>query len=59
MIAMPNRLNLPDDLEKLVEKREEDRRKKNAKSETVSGSRRTPSTPDRRRTKGRRKEDRG
>jgi hypothetical protein len=55
---MPNRLNLPDDLEKLVEKREEDRRKKNAKSETVSGSRRTPSTPDRRRTKGRRKEDR-
>lgn len=54
---MPNRLNLPDDLEKLVEKREQDRRKKSAKSESVSGSRRTPSVPERRRTKGRRKED--
>jgi hypothetical protein len=54
---MPNRLNLPDDLEKLVEKREDDRRKKNAKSETVSGSRRTPSGTERRRGKGRRKED--
>lgn len=55
---MPNRLSLPDDLEKLVEKREEDRRKKDSKAGAISGSRRTPSAPERRRGKGRRKGDR-
>jgi hypothetical protein len=56
---MPNRLNLPDDLDKLVEKREQDRRKKASANESVSGSRRTQTNAERRRTKGRRKEDRG
>ena len=56
---MPNRLNLPEDLENLIEKREqEDRRAaKKAKSDSVSASRRTPTAAERRRGK-RRKEDR-
>ena len=57
---MPNRLNLPEDLEKLIEKREqEDRRKaKKDAADSVSASRRKPVTKERRGSKGRRKEDR-
>jgi hypothetical protein len=57
---MPNRLNLPEDLEQLVEKREqEDRRKAKDKSETrgESASRRME-VPKERRAKPRRKDDR-
>ncbi len=58
---MPNRLNLPEDLEKLIEKRDQDDRRKAKKDATssASASRRTPEIKERRGSKVRRKEDRG
>ncbi len=58
---MANRLNVPEDLDQLVEKREqEDRRKSLDKTEvrSESASRRKAVPPERRRGNGRRKEDR-
>ncbi len=58
---MANRLNVPEDLAQLIEKREqEDRRKKKDKTETrtESASRRMEVPKERRSSKGRRKEDR-
>lgn len=53
---MPNRLTVPEDLDKLIEKREQEERRKTKKSEAAS--RRGPAAQDRRHGKGRRKADR-
>jgi hypothetical protein len=55
---MSNRLNLPEDLESLVEKREQEDRRKQKETDSVSASRRDAVAKERRRSKGRRKEDR-
>jgi hypothetical protein len=55
---MANRLKLPEELESLIEKREQEDRRKKKDAETVSGSRRGAVPQERRRGKGRRKEDR-
>mgnify|MGYP006908203504 CR=1 FL=1 len=53
---MPNRLNLPDNLEKLIEKREIDRRQEESSSDAKEPQSETPPN-DRRQGPGRRVED--
>ena len=57
---MPNRLNLPEDLEKLIEKRDSDRRQaEQAKAiDKQQEQDQAQSSPERRQGSGRRQEDR-